>query len=394
VSAIGPVTTQFFEFGSPEDPFRLENGATLSRVRLAYETYGRLNAERDNAVLVFHALSGSAHAAGINPTSPIGPDSVLDPAIWTDECEIGWWDNFIGPGLALDTDRYFVICANYLGGCYGSTGPASVDPATGAPYGSRFPDVTIGDIVNTQVRLLDHLGIDRLKATIGGSMGGMLAMDLALRHPRRVRMVAPVAAAAGTSALTRVHNFEQLYALQEDPNFNRGDYYGGPKPLQGMILARMISHKTFVSLDVMEARAKGYIVQDDNDLKGYQMRHQIESYMLYQGKKFARRFDSNSYVKILTAWQSFDLARTFGGGDLEEAFRRSRGHQYLVFSIDSDVCFFPDEQAAMVHALKRAGVAYHYVTVHSDKGHDSFLIEPELYTPTISYLLAEAHANA
>lgn len=383
MSDLGVVQTEFFDFGSADDPFVLSEGGSLSRVRLAYETYGKLNAKRDNAVMVFHALSGSQHAAGINKDVEGNP-------LWTDECHMGWWDLFIGPGKAFDTNKYFVICANYLGGCYGSTGPSSIDPETGKFYGSRFPDVTVGDIVRSQVELLDHLGIERLLAVSGGSIGGMMATDLALRFPERVRLVIPVASCAYSSALTKVHNFEQMFALQEDANFNRGDYYDGPRPYQGLVLARMISHKTFVSLDVMERRARGYIVQDDTDLKGYRMRHQLESYMLYQGKKFARRFDANSYVKILTAWQSFDLARTFGEGDLVKAMSHSDGHRYLIYSISSDVCFYPEEQETIANATRANDIETRHVTVHSDKGHDSFLLEPELFAPGISYGLAEA----
>jgi homoserine O-acetyltransferase len=384
VTGVGRVDTQFFEFGSPERPFVLESGARLDHVRLAYETYGTLDAECDNAVLVFHALSGSQHAAGFNAR-------VGDNPLWTEECHLGWWDSFIGPGMAIDTDRYFVVCANYLCGCYGSTGPTSIDPETGKPFGSRFPDVTVGDIVRSQVRLLDHLGIDRILAVIGGSIGGLMAMDMAVQFPERVRLVIPIASGVRVPALTRVHNFEQLFALQEDPNFNRGDYYGGPMPYQGLVLARMIAHKTYVSLDVMQERAKGHIVQADGDLKGYRMRHRIESYMLHQGKKFATRFDANTYVKILTAWQTFDLAKTYGGGNVVDAFRRSAEarHRYFVFSIDSDVCFWPEEQFEIVDALKRAHIDHRYVTVHSEKGHDSFLLEPELYAPILTYLLDE-----
>jgi len=384
VNGVGPVESRFLEFGSRDEPFKLESGTTLSHVRLAYETYGKLSPQRDNAVLVFHALSGSQHAAGVNT-------NVEDNPLWTDECHVGWWDGFIGPGKALDTTKYLVICANYLGGCYGSTGPGSIEPETGRPYGSRFPDITVGDIVRSQIRLLDHLGIGKLLAVTGGSLGGMLAMDLAIQFPERVRLVIPVASGVRVPNLTRVHNFEQLFALQEDPNFNRGDYYDGPRPYQGLVLARMIGHKTFVSLDLMHERAKGHVVQANGDLKGYRMRHQIESYMLHQGKKFAKRFDANTYVKILTAWQTFDLAKSYGDGNIVEAFGPSAEakHRYFVFSIDSDVCYWPEEQFEIVDAIKRAGIDHRYVTVHSEKGHDSFLLEPELYTPILSYLLDE-----
>ena len=204
MTGVGSVETRFYEFASPSEPFVLELGDKLERVRIAYETYGTLNEDRSNAILLFHALTGSAHAAGINPYHNFPTDMALDPAIWTKHCHEGWWDRFIGAGRPFDTDRYFIVCANYIGSCYGSTGPASIDPQTGRPYGSRFPDVTIGDIVRSQLALLDHLGIEQLLAAIGGSMGGMLAMDLALRHPERVRVVVPMATGVFASILTRV----------------------------------------------------------------------------------------------------------------------------------------------------------------------------------------------
>lgn len=389
-ASIGRIETKFFEFASPENPFVLESGERLKRVRIAYETYGELNEGRDNAVLVFHALSGSQHAAGYEPR-------VEDNPLWTQECHIGWWDGFIGPARALDTDKLFIICANYLGSCYGSTGPMSTDPDTGKPHGSRFPDVTVSDIVRSQMPLLDHLGIQTLLATTGGSIGGMLALDLALQFPERVRLVIPIAAGPGVTTLTKAHNFEQLFALQEDPNFHGGDYYDKPRrPSQGLVLARMISHKTFVSLRVLEQRARQRVVQDDDFVKGYHMRHRTESYLLHQGKKFAKRFDANSYIKILTAWQTFDLAKTHGEGDIVRAFRRSAraGHRYLIFTIDSDVCFYPDEQEEIVAALKANGIPHQHHTVHSEKGHDSFLIEPDLYTPLLRHFVDEELAHA
>jgi homoserine O-acetyltransferase len=383
VSTVGVVETELFRFGSSGDPFVLESGATLPEVTLAYETYGQLSEGRDNAVLVFHALSGSAHAAGFNAKGPGGE-------LWTDECHVGWWDTFIGPGRVIDTEKFFVVCANYLGSCYGSTGPTSIDPRTGKRYAGAFPDVTIGDIVRSQMHLLDHLGIEKVLAVMGGSLGGLLAQDMAARFPGRVDLVVPIASGLRVPILTRLFTFEQIFALQEDPNFNRGDYYDQPeKPWQGVVLARMISHKTFVHLEVMEERARGHIVQADSDLKGYRLRHRIESYMLHQGKKFAKRFDANSYVKILTAWQTFDMAKLHGGGDRVEAYRASAeaGHRYLIFTVDSDVCFWPEEQAEIVEVLKAVGLEHHYITVHSDKGHDSFLLEPDLYRPYISYML-------
>jgi homoserine O-acetyltransferase len=381
------VKTQHFTFAEREDDrFVLEvSGKTFGPITLAYETYGKLNEARDNAVLVFHALSGSQHAAGYNPD----PGPPLD--IWTDECQVGWWDTFIGPGRALDTNQHFVVCANYLGSCYGSTGPSSVDPATGKRYGGRFPVLTLGDVVRTQLKLLDHLGIETLLAVTGGSLGGVMALDLAMRAPHRVRGVIPIAAGVRATTLHKLHNFEQIYAIETDPNYRDGDYYDAAPPRKGLILARMISHKSFVHLHVMEDRSRNEIMQDENDLGLYRLQEQIESYMLHQGKKFVLRFDANTYLRIIQMWQRMDLPRDYGDGDLVRAIRRCRGQRFLVFTIDSDVCFWPEEQAEIAGALKDADIDYQYITVHSDKGHDSFLLEPELYLPSISYFLRELH---
>ncbi len=374
--SIGPVKTQFFQL-TAENPFQLESGEGLESVTLAYETYGTLNADASNAILVFHALTGSQHAAGTNVSIP-----GIQP-LWTDDCVLGWWDNFIGSGKALDTDHYFIICANYLGSCYGSTGPRSVNPRTGRPYGSKFPQVSAWDVVRSQLHLLDYLGIDCLHGVIGGSLGGMLALLLATRYPQRVRTVIPIATGLETTPLHRVHNFEQILAIRNDPNFNNGDYYDAEPPRSGVILARMISHKTFISLNVMEHRARQEITVQEPVGQFYNLSHPIESYMYYQGQKFAERFDANSYLRIMDMWQRLHFP-----SPTEGLFSSCIHQQYLVFGIDSDVCFYPEEQAAIAQALKHDGVNVKYITVHSDKGHDAFLLEPELFSPYIQFILS------
>jgi len=375
------VETRFHEFATESRPFYLQSGEALAPARLAYETYGKLNAKRDNAILVFHALTGSQHAAGYNP-SVEGLESR-----WTEECHTGWWEDFIGPGRALDTNSFQVICVNYLGGCYGSTGPASIHPATGRPYGPRFPQLTIADIVDSQMLLLDHLGIDRLHATVGASLGGLMAMSLATRYPERVGIVIPFATGMLVTPIQRLHNLEQICAIESDREFAGGDYYDGPGPVRGLALARMIGHKTFVSLSAMEERARDEIVRRDHTLAWYQLRNPLESYMLHQGQKFVNRFDANTYLRILDAWQRFDLVREAVASDLIALFRRCRQQQYLVFTIDSDACFYPEEQARLVDVLKRAGVDTTRITMHSEKGHDSFLLESHLYQPFLRAVL-------
>jgi homoserine O-acetyltransferase len=379
------VETQFFSYGSADDPVQLKQGGTLPGVTLAYETHGTLSPAADNAVLVFHALTGSHHASGLMQTVP-GVE-----ALWTDECVQGWWTDWIGPGLALDTDRYFVICVNYIGSCYGSTGPTSINPATGKPWGGDFPIVTTSDIVDSQIKLLDHLGIDECLAVIGGSVGGMLVLDFATRHPNRTRACIPIATGTRVTALTRVLNFEQVFAIEEDPNFNRGHYYDGEPPTKGLTLARMISHKTFISLKVMEQRARSETRQDADDLAGYKINHPLESYMLHQGKKFVQRFDANAYLRIMSVWQEFDLYDRAPDRDLTKLLAPCADQTWLVFSIDSDVCYYPEEQAELVAALKTTGIAHQHVTIHSDKGHDSFLLEPDIFRPHMEFLLKGLH---
>jgi homoserine O-acetyltransferase len=300
---------------------------------------------------------------------------------WTDELHIGWWDDFIGPGRALDTDDFAVVCANYIGSCYGSTGPASTNPETGEPYGSDFPRINLADVVDSQIALLDHLGIDRLRAAIGGSIGGLMALSLATRYPDRVEVVIPIAAGLGVTALQRIHNFEQSLAIENDPQFRGGDFYGGPTPDRGLALARMIGHKTFVSLHAMEERARSEVVDRDATGGYVQITNPLESYMWHQGAKFVGRFDANSYLHIMELWQTFDLLGQADATDLTELLSKCVGQRFMVFSIDSDVCFYPDEQEELAAALKAAGVAVRRITVHSDRGHDAFLLEPELFAP-------------
>ena len=382
-NSIGPVATEFFSFGSPQDPLVLRSGETLDEVTVAYETYGELDPDRDNAVLIFHALTASQHAAGINRSVP---DTGTR---WTEECVLGWWDPFIGPGKAIDTGRFFVVCANILGSCYGSTGPASIDPATGRPYGASFPSVAFCDMVDVQVRLLEHLGISRLHAVVGGSIGGVMCLSLATRYPDLVDIVIPIASGLRTTALQKIHNFEQIVAIESDPAFRGGDYYGKGEPRDGLALARMIGHKTFVSLGAMEERARSEVI-DHEGPGSYSVDTPLESYMWHQGRKFVDRFDANAYLEIIEAWQTFDLAFEAGVDGLDDLFVNSGHQSYMVFSIDTDVCFYPDEQDDLVQALKSGDVRHRRITVHSRNGHDAFLIEPSLFAPHLTDTLTNA----
>ena len=325
-----------YTFGEEaSDRLKLSNGDSLGPVTLAYESYGTLNEAGDNAILVFHALTGSQHMAGYREEVPgVGE-------LWNDECRDGWWDGVVGEGKSLDTGRFFIICVNYLGGCYGSTGPSSLNPETGKPYGSDFPWVTIPDVVDSQMRLLDHLGVGQLHAVIGASLGGLMALQLAVSYPDRVRFVISIASGVQVSPLQRIHNLEEVCAIENDPAFNGGNYYSGPKPTQGLLLARIISHKTYVSLQAMEDRARGEIKRDYPMPDQYHLQSPIESYMLHQGYKFIKRFDPNSYLRIVGSWQQFDLLASTGAANYKELFSRCAHQEHLVFSISSDVCFYP-----------------------------------------------------
>ncbi len=375
--------TKFFHIGSSDEPVRLRDGAMLPGVTLAYETHGELNADGSNAILLCHALSGSHHAAGTT-RSIEGLDG-----LWQPELHDGWWENMIGPGKAVDTGKYFIICANYLGGCYGSTGPASVDPETGLPYGSKFPSVSAADQAEMFAALLDSLGIGTLVAVIGPSVGGLVAATFATRFASRVRNVIAIASGFKTTVLNKLILFEQILAIENDPHFNAGDYYADQPPLYGLALARMISHKTFVHLDSIEKRARQDVVQPDDILSWYRVRDQFQSYMLHQGKKFVNRFDANTYLRIIDMWSRYDAANEGDAETPADLFERSKaaGQRWLVFSIDSDFCFYPEEQAELVKHLETAKVDVMHITVHSEKGHDSFLLEPDLYTPHISWVL-------
>ena len=378
--SIEQTKTQFYHFNNKESPFELKCDEHLSSFTLAYEVYGELSEKKDNAVLLFHALSASQHAAGIN-------ENVDDLTVeWDKECQIGWWNEFIGPGKALDTNKYFIICANYLGGCYGSTGPCSENPVTGTPYGSDFPRVSITDIIKSQIELINDLGINQLHATVGSSLGGLMAISLAAQYPNKVKNVVALASGIKTSVLQRIHNLEQITAIESDKDFSEGNYYDGRHPEKGLALARMIGHKVFISLATLERRASKEIKKEE-DSSWYQIQSSIESYMLHQGQKFVKRFDANTYLRILDAWQSFDILKESGFDNFKDMFSRCTHQNYLIFTINSDVCFYPHQQEELRKALSEGGINPMHITVHSEKGHDSFLLEPELFAPHIDYAL-------
>ena len=361
MGSVGEVTPQQMHFS---EPLPLRSGAMLPAYDLVYETYGTLNAQRSNAVLVCHALNASHHVAGTYAGQARSE---------------GWWDNLVGPGKPLDTDRFFVIGVNNPGSCFGSTGPRDLNPATGRAWGADFPVVTVEDWVDAQARLLDALGIGQLAAVIGGSLGGMQALGWTMRHPQRVRHCAAIATAPNLSAQNIAFNEVARRAIVTDPDFHGGHFYAhGVLPRRGLRVARMIGHITYLSDDAMEqkfgrelrAAEFGYTTQD--------IEFQIESYLRHQGDKFSDYFDANTYLLITRALDYFDPAREHGG-DLARAFDAARGCGFLVVSFTTDWRFSPARSREIVKALVDNRIDVSYAEIAAPHGHDAFLLDDERY---------------
>src|SRR5215469_11359467 len=343
------------------DCIPLDNGATLAPVDVAYETYGELNARKSNAILVLHAFSGDAHAAGISHETG----------------KPGWWDNMIGPGKAFDTNRYFVICTNVLGGCRGTTGPSSIDPETGCPYGMTFPVITIGDMVRLQKMLVDHFGIQRLLSVTGGSMGGMQALEWAVSYPDRVVSAMPIASTARHSAQQIAFNEVGRQAIMADLDWNEGNYYGKHPPARGLAVARMVGHITYMSDESMREKF-GRRLRDQNQFE-------VESYLRYRGTQFVDRFDANSYLYITKAMDYFDLAGE--SRSLGAAFAGVKS-RFLVISFTSDWLYPSYQSIEVVRALRGRNCDVAYCELPSTYGHDAFLVTIDEQTELVRGFLA------
>ena len=346
------------------DRLELDSGVVLAPVEVAYETYGELNAARSNAVLIVHAFSGDAHAAG----------------------EGGWWSSMIGPGKAFDTDKYFVLCSNVLGGCRGTTGPGSINPETGCPWAMSFPQVTIADMVRLQKMLIDHLGIGKLLTVSGGSMGGMQALEWAVTYPERVASAIPIATTARHSAQQIAFNEVGRQAIMADPDWNSGDYYGGRLPGRGLAVARMVGHITYMSDESMREKFGRKLRTPDQ--------FEVESYLKYRGYKFVDRFDANSYIYITRAMDTFDLTQRAA---LQTLFELNKA-RFLLISFTSDWLYPPYQSLEIVKALRGRNCDVAYCNLDARYGHDSFLVEVEQQTEVVRGFLAstfrEAAANA
>jgi homoserine O-acetyltransferase len=351
------------------DSLPLDCGATLAPVEVAYETYGSLNAERSNAILILHAFSGDAHAAGVSE----------------EDGKPGWWDNMIGPGKAFDTSRYFVICSNVLGGCRGTTGPASVNPRTGRPYGPSFPFITMADMVRLQKRLIDHLGIERLLSLSGGSMGGMQVLRWVVDYPGSVVSAIPIATTYRHSPQQIAFNEVGRLAILADPNFRGGEYYDGELPAQGLAVARAVGHITYMSDESMREKFGRRRRASNNSADGDLF--EVESYLRYRGIQFVNRFDANSYLVISRAMDSFDLAE---GGALSDSLARTTA-RFLVLSFTSDWLYPSYQSLEIVRALRGRNLDVAYVELPSNYGHDAFLIEAGEQTELIKGFLENTY---
>jgi len=343
--------TQFVQF----DSLDLDCGETLRNLDVAYETYGRLNEEKNNAVLILHAFTGDAHAAGIDHNG-----------------KPGWWDNMIGPGKGFDTNRYFVICSNVLGGCRGTTGPSSIDPRTGQRFGLRFPVITIADMVRLQKKLIDHLGIARLLAVSGGSMGGMQALEWAVSYPEAVEACIPIAATARHSAQQIAFNETGRQAIMMDPDFQNGDYPDDKPPARGLAVARMIGHITYMSDESMREKFGRRLRNREAFSFGFDIDFEVESYLRYRGQQFVGRFDANSYLYITKAMDYFDL--TLGYPSLAASLERATA-RFLVISFTSDWLYPSYQSLEIVNALRSRNHDVTYCELTSNYGHDAFLVD-------------------
>ena len=363
--SVGIVETQYYTFAHPPNELKLECGKSLGPVTLAYETYGRLNADKSNAILVCHALSGDAHAAGLHEG----------------ENNPGWWEDMIGPGKAFDTDRYFVICSNVIGGCKGSTGPSSINPKTGKPYALDFPMITVADMVNAQRHLIDHLGIEKLLSVAGGSMGGMQVLQWVASYPERVRSAIPIATALKHSPQQIAFNEVVRQSIMADPDWRQGNYYEYGQPAKGLAVARMIGHITFMSDQSMEEKFSRRLKNGDYSFK-FGADFEVEGYLRYRGDSFVKRFDANSYLYITKAIDYFDLS----DGKLVSR-EKPIDTRFLVISFKSDWLYPCYQSQEIVRQLKAGFIEATSCEIASTYGHDAFLVEVEEQTHLIRHFL-------
>lgn len=375
--SVGLVEKKSYSFAHPPQEMILESGAKLGPITLAYETCGTLNASKDNVILILHALSGDSHVAGYYSN---------------DDPKPGWWDIMVGPGKGIDTNKYFVVCSNILGSCMGSTGPCAINPDTLLPYALDFPMVTIGDMVRAQKFLIDHLGIEKLLAVVGGSIGGMQVLEWCVKYPDMVAAAIPLATTTRHSALAIAFDEVARQAIMADPNWNNGNYYMGSKPDLGLAVARMIGHITYLSDESMRHKF-GRRLQNRRDFSfNFDADFQIESYLRYQGTKFVERFDANSFLYITKAGDYYDFENQYGEGSAVKAFSKTKA-KFLVVSFTSDWLYPTYQSKAMVQAMKKNGLDVSFCEIEAKWGHDAFLLPSERLSALIKGFLERVHCE-
>ncbi|MFW6216565.1 MAG: homoserine O-acetyltransferase MetX [Desulfohalobiaceae bacterium] len=372
---VGVVETKYFEFAHPSKEMAFECGRSLGPLTLAYETYGQLDQKGSNAVLVLHALTGDAHAAGYHQVEGNRP---------------GWWETMVGPDKGIDTNKYFVICSNVLGGCMGSTGPSSCKPGSQERYALDFPLVTIGDMVQAQMELVRYLGISKLLTVVGGSMGGMQALEWSVRFPEMVQSAIPIATTSRHSAMAIAFNEVARQAIMKDPNWNQGNYYHGSQPVHGQAVARMIGHVTYLSDEALRRKFDRGLQDRQGPAFDLSSDFQVGSYLQHQGEKFVHRFDANSLLYLTKATDYFNLAESYGQGSLVQAFSRART-DFLVVSFSSDWLYPTTQSRAMVQAMKKSNLDVNFCEIQIDNGHDSFLVQNPRLAQLISSFLDRQH---
>ena len=374
-NSVGLVEKKYLTFAEPPDLMTLESGEELGPITLSYETYGKLNDNRGNCILILHALTGDSHAAGYYTKNDPRP---------------GWWDIMVGPGKGIDTDLFFVVCSNILGSCMGTTGPGSINPKTGKPYGLDFPVVTIGDMVRAQKVLMDHLGVEKVVSVIGGSIGGMQVLEWAVSYSEMVLSAIPLATTTRHSALAIAFNEVARQSIMADPNWNGGNYYSGSKPDLGLAVARMIGHITYLSDESMRHKF-GRRLQDKSDFSyNFDADFEVESYLRYQGKKFVERFDANSFLYITKAADYFDLERHYKDNSTLSAFENAKA-KFLVASFTSDWLYPTYQSRAMVKAMKKCGLDVSFCEIEAKWGHDAFLLPSERLTSLLRGFLKRVY---
>jgi homoserine O-acetyltransferase/O-succinyltransferase len=365
-ASTGKVETSNYTFAGDSQKLILENGDKLGPVTLAYETYGTLDQKKSNAILIEHALTGDAHAAGFH----------------SGDKNPGWWEDMIGPGKAFDTDKYFIVCSNVLGGCKGSTGPSSVSPLTNEPYGVNFPVISIGDMVNAQIKLIDYLGIESLLSVAGGSMGGMQVLEWMFSHADRIKSAIPISTAMKHSPQQIAFNEVGRQAIMADPKWNEGNYYNGQPPNRGLSVARMVGHITYMSDKSMEEKFGRRLKHDRKPFK-FTADFEVEGYLHYRGKSFVGRFDANSYLYITKAMDYFDPVR----GRKPQERLAGKNLKVMVIAFKSDWLYPAYQTREIVLACKLAGLDTTYCEIESSYGHDAFLLEVEEQSHLIKYFL-------